>query len=369
MADQGFEEKSEKATPKKREEARKKGEVARSAELPSVAVLLASLLTLSLFGTYTCGYLEAVMRRSFMSPVSVHAGLTEILTFGKGMILAFIKTMLPLFSAIVFAAIAGNCVQTGFLLSSEAIKPKLSKLDPVKGFGKLFSSRSFMELFKSFLKLGIVAWVAWISIKGEMKTLSVLGGMGAASIIGYIFQSLFRIFLRCTLAMIFMVALDYAFQKWDYEKRLRMSKKEVKDELKKTEGDPLIKSRIRSIQLQMARRRMMQDVPDADVVITNPTHVAVALKYDGLSMNAPRVVAKGAGKIAERIKRIASEHGVPVVENKALARGLFESVEIGREIPDSLYHGVAEVLAYVYRLGKSRGRRIGMGRPRAARRK
>ena len=165
---------------------------------------------------------------------------------------------------------------------------------------------------------------------------------------------MFRIILKCTLAMLVLVVADYAFQKWQFEKRIRMTQKEIKDEFKKTEGDPLVKSRIRSIQMEMARKRMMQDVPKADVVVTNPTHFAVAVRYDGIQMGAPQVIAKGADHIARRIKEIAREHQIPIVENKELARNLYSVVEIGHEIPASLYQAMAEVLAYIYRLKTAR---------------
>jgi flagellar biosynthetic protein FlhB len=207
-----------------------------------------------------------------------------------------------------------------------------------------------MELFKSLLKLGIVGGIAFLSIKGEMNNLPFLGEMEVPSIVAYILQAIFKIFIRCAMAMILLVALDYAFQKWEFEKKIKMSKKEIKDEFKTTEGDPLVKSRIRSIQMQMARKRMMQAVPEADVVITNPTSVATALKYDSALMEAPKLLAKGAGKIAERIKELAVQHDIPVVENKELARSLYSLVEIGEQIPPALYQAVAEVLAYVYRL-------------------
>lgn len=350
MAEKSFEDKTEKATPKKRQEARKKGEVAKSRELPSVAVLLASLIALTIFGSYMHTHIKTIMGLAFSLPILNDLNVPDLMAFAREMVFLFILTLCPLLVAVVVAAILSNIMQVGFMLSGESIKPKMSKLDPIKGFGRLFSKQSFMELFKSLLKLAIVGGVGYLTIKGEMKNLFLLGDMELNSIIDYILVTTFKLFVRCTLAMIFIVAIDYAFQKWDFEKRLRMSKKEVKDELKKTEGDPLIKSRIRSIQLQMARKRMMQEVPKADVVITNPTHLAVALKYDGSVMNAPKLLAKGAGEIAKRIRDLAEKHDIPIVENKELARTLYSIVETGQEIPAFLYQSVAEVLAYIYKL-------------------
>jgi flagellar biosynthetic protein FlhB len=241
-------------------------------------------------------------------------------------------------------------MQVGFIFSGESITPKLSKIDPIKGFGRLFSKQAFMEFAKSLLKLTIVGGIAFLTVKDEMKNFGLLGDMELNSIFIYILKIFFKIFIRCSLAMIILVVIDYVFQRWEFENRIKMTKQEIKDEFKKSEGDPLIKSRIKSIQMEMARKRMMQDVPEADVVITNPTHLAVALKYDSSTMKAPKLVAKGSRKIAEKIKNIASEHNIPILENKELARNLFSLVEVGQEIPPALYQTVAEVLAYIYRL-------------------
>ncbi len=355
MAEKSYEDKTEKATPKRRQEARKKGQVAKSRELPSVAVLSASLITLSTFVSYMYSHIRTIMGRSFSFSVCNNFNTQDFIAFGREMVTLFIMTLAPLFVAIVIAAVLFNVMQVGFLLSSESIKPKISKLNPIKGFGRLFSKQSFMELFKSLMKLTIVGGVGYLTIKGEIKNVSFLGDMELHSIIAYTLAAIFKLFVTCTIAMIVIVAIDYAFQKWDFEKKLRMSKKEIKDELKKTEGDPLIKSRIRSIQMRMARQRMMHEVPNADVVITNPTRLAVALKYDGLVMNAPKLLAKGAGGTAKRIKDLAGKHGIPIIENKELARSLYSLVEIGKEVPGVLYQSVAEILAYVYRL-KDKGR-------------
>ena len=354
MAEESFEDKTEKATPRKREEARKKGEVAKSRELPSVAVLLAGLITLTLFGSFMYSHIQIIMKGAFSLPILNDLSISDFMIFAQRMITLFIITISPLLAAVFITAILSNIMQVGFMLSAESIKPKLSKLDPIKGLGRLFSKQSFMELFKSLLKLAIVGGIAYLTIKSEMKNLSLLGDMELNSIIAYILLTIFKLFIRCTLAMIFLVVIDYAFQKWDFEKKLKMSKKEVKDEFKRTEGDPLIKSRIRSIQMEMARKRMMQAVPEADVVITNPTYLALALKYDNSVMNAPKLLAKGSGKIAERIKELAEKHDIPIVENKELARSLYSLVEIGQEIPPALYQAVAGVLAYIYKLKGNR---------------
>jgi flagellar biosynthetic protein FlhB len=350
MAEESFEEKTEQPTPKKRRELKEKGEVAKSRELPSVAVLLSALVVLSFFGSFMYNNVLIIMKGAFSLPTMNDLNISEFMKYAQDVISRFIILLSPLFAAIFITAILSNIMQVGLIISGESITPKFSKIDPIKGFGRIFSKQSLMELFKSLLKLTIVGGVAFFTVKGEMKNFSLLGDMEPNLIFIYILKMFFKIFIRCSMAMIVLVIIDYVFQRWEFENRIKMTKQEVKDEFKKSEGDPLIKSRIRSIQMEMARKRMMQAVPDADVVITNPTHLAVALKYDGLTMNAPKVLAKGPGKIAERIREMASEHNIPIMENKDLARNLYNMVEVGQEIPSALYQAVAEVLAYIYRL-------------------
>lgn len=362
MAEQSFEEKTEKPTPQRRQEARKKGEVAKSRELPSVAVLMAGIVTLTLFGSYMYNHIYKIISDSFTFMPLNGFDLHEFLGFAQRIIASLLATVAPLAAAVFVAALLANVAQIGFMLSGEPIKPKFSKLNPIKGFGRIISKQSLMELLKAMFKLAIIGTIAYWTIKSELDSIMVLWDTSLTSISAYIMGTMFKLFFRCALAMLFLVALDYAFQKWEFEKKLRMSKKEVKDEFKRTEGDPLVKNRIKSIQMQMARKRMMQAVPEADVVITNPTHLAVALKYDSRSMKAPKLLAKGAAKLAQRIRAEAEKHGVPVVQNEKLAQTLYYNVEDGQEIPVSLYQAVAEVLAYVYGLKnaglqRNRGRR------------
>jgi flagellar biosynthetic protein FlhB len=350
MAEQSFEEKTEKPTPKKRLDVRKKGEVAKSRELPSIAVLLSGLLVLAVSVSYMNSQIHVIMERAFKIVPSKDVSLLEIISLLQEMTGLFIIIVGPVMAAVFITAILSNIMQFGFLLSPESIRPKLSKLDPLKGFGRLFSAQSLMELSKSMLKLLIVGFISYLSVRSEMDNIPALIDMELKAIMSYILITIFKISIRCTLAMVLLAAADYAFQRWQFEKRIKMSQKEIKDEFKTTEGDPHVKSRIKSLQMEMSRKRMMQDVPKADVVITNPTHLAVALKYDGFAMNAPKLLAKGAGEIAAKIKEIANKHEIPVVENKPLARNLYASVDIGEEIPADLYEAVAEVLAYIYGL-------------------
>lgn len=350
MPKENFEEKTEKATPRKREDFRKKGEVAKSRELPSVAVLLAGIVTVVLFASYMNTHIQTIIKEGFAYIPIKKLNLQDFMIFARKMLWLFFLTISPLFASIFIAAIFSNVMQIGFRLSAESIKPKLSKLNPLKGFERLFSKQAFMELFKTLLKLATVGGVAYLMVKGEMKDVDKLWEMEINSIVTYTLIMIFKISIGCTLAMILLVVIDYSFQKWDFEKRLRMSKKELKDEMKRLEGDPLIKSRIRSIQMQMAKKRMMQDVPEAEVVITNPTRLAVALKYDPSVMSAPKILAKGAKKIAAKIRELAVKNNIPIIENKELAQSLYAFVDIGDDVPPNLYEAVAEVLAYIYKL-------------------
>ena len=220
---------------------------------------------------------------------------------------------------------------------------------------KFVSLRSLIELIKSFLKILYIGVIAWFVLRGELDSLPALIDMSVGQILGFIGMTSLKVMFYVSLAMAVLAAVDFAYQRWQHHKDLMMTKQEVKDEYKQAEGDPKVKGRIRQMQRQMASRRMMAAVPNADVVITNPTHLAIAIQYNAEEMFAPQIVAKGAGLVAERIKAIALEHDVPVVENKPLARTLFKSTEVGDAVPAELYRAVAEVLAYVYRLkGKAK---------------
>lgn len=350
MPPNDLQDKTEKATPKKRADARKKGQVAKSMDVSSVAVLLAGLSTLCLFVPFMHSRIALLMQDSFSMIKTPVLDMSNVLMMAETLVGRFIVIVIPVMLAVVVIALLANVMQVGVMVSVEKLRPELSKISPIKGFGRLFSKHSFMELFKSLAKLAIVSGVAYWTVEGEMGHLEAIGKMEVAGICGYILKVILKIFLRVCVIMLVVAAIDYAFQKWQFEEQLKMTRHEVKEEHKQSEGDPQVKSRIRRLQLEAARKRMMQEVPKADVVVTNPIHFAVAVKYDGLSMGAPQVVAKGADLIAQKIKTMAAEHGVPIVENKELARSLYKLVEIGEEVPSSFYQAIAEVLAYVYRL-------------------
>ena len=259
--------------------------------------------------------------------------------------------LLPIFAVFLVIGLVSNFVQIGFLVSAEAIKPKFSKLNPITGIkNKFFSIKSLEQLVKSLVIVCVVGLVAYRAIRREVPFFPPLLDSDPSVIVLTLYRSCMHLLWDALWLFILIAVADYSFQKWQHTQDLMMSKQEVKDEMKQTEGNPQIKSRIRSIQIQMARRRMMKEVPKADVVITNPTHLAVALKYDRGQMVAPVVVAKGAGVVAEKIKDVARSSQIPIVENKPLARALFRSVELGEAVPEDLYKAVAEILAYVYRL-------------------
>jgi flagellar biosynthetic protein FlhB len=267
------------------------------------------------------------------------------------------KTVLPLFVVAVISALIIGYAQVGFLFTLETLKVKGERINPLSGFKRIFSMRSVVELVKSIIKLVIVGWVAYSYLKTKQNEVVALMGSNLQDILAFIGYAVFSVAIRISFAMIILGFLDYLYQKFDYEKSLRMTKQEVKDEYKQTEGNPEIKSKIKQKQRQMSMRRMMQDVPKADVVITNPTHFAVALKYDPEKSTAPFVVAKGQDYIALRIKQVAADSNIQIVENKPLARTLYSTLDIGDAIPPELYQAVAEILAFVYNL-KNGGRAV-----------
>ena len=355
MPEQSFQEKTEQATPKKREEARKKGQTAKSREIGSIAILSAGALYMFFNAKDMTLKMGGLFRQIFTDIPSFaydEVGLASLLTKALEQ---YLWMILPVMLILCVVAILANVLQTGFILSVDPLTPKASKIDPIKGAGRLFSKRSFAEMSKSVLKIIIVGWAAFSILKDNTGHLMPLMYQEDVQIISLLGQISLKVVIRCCYVIFILAILDYLYQKWEFEQNLKMTKQEVKDEFKQTEGDPLIKSRIRSIQREMARRRMMEEVPKADVVITNPTHLSVAIRYSAAeNMAAPTVVAKGANKLAFRIRELAEEHKIPVMENKILAQNLYK-LDLGEEIPPQFYQAVAEILAYVYSLKKKRG--------------
>jgi len=350
MPEESYHDRTEQATPKRREEARQKGHVARSPELNSALVLLAGSVVLY----FVAG---AMMRQVLLTSKSIFQNLartTVTVSAIQGYFASILGTvavsLAPVVGTVMAVGLLSNYLQVGVVFSAEPLTPKFDKLNPWMGMKRLFSLRAVVELVKGLLKVAVVAWVASVTIQSKFPDYLRLSDQGIPEILAFLGRTTFHVTLRCALALLFLAILDYGYQRWEHERSLRMTRQEVREELKETEGDPLIRARIRSIQREMARRRMMKKIPEADVVITNPVHLAVALKYEAEKMNAPVVLAKGARLLAEKIKALAREHDIPIVEDPPLAQFLYKTTEIGMEIPVDAYKAVAEILGYIYRL-------------------
>ena len=343
-------EKTEQATDKRRDEARAKGQVAKSREIPSVAVLFACLIYFHFHAAGLLQKLMAMMSSSFRSAGQVVITMDTAPSLLTGYMFKVFFMLLPLLALICVVALAANILQVGMLFSTSALEPKLSKLNPLSGLKNLLSLKSAVELVKNIIKMSIVGFVSYQVIGDEIKNCLTLAEQSVWGILIYMGKISFKILVTTCWVLVLLALLDYLYQRWEYERGLRMSRQEIKEEFKNTDGHPTIKARIRRLQREMARKRMMAAVPTADVIITNPTHLAVALKYEQGKQSAPRVVAKGADLVAEKIREVARASNVPIVEDKPLAQVLYKMVKVEDSIPANLYRSVAEVLAYVYRL-------------------
>jgi flagellar biosynthetic protein FlhB len=349
MAGGGNQDKTEQATPKKQADARKKGQVAQSREIPSVVVLISAMTVFFFSGAWMLNHLGSIMGTVFAQLYQQSFNIETAHLFIWEIFQRIFLILAPLLTAVVIAGILSNVSQTGFLLTGETLTPKFNKLNPLSGIKRLFSMRSLVEVCKAVVKVTVIGTMAYVMLKKDMEQIPALVFLSVPDILAFFGKAAFSLGLYTSFVLILLAAVDFFFQQWQHGRDLRMSKQEVKDEHRQREGDPLVRSRIRAVQREMAMKRMMEAVPEATVVITNPTHLAVALKFER-HMHAPQVVAKGAGLIAERIKAVANENDVPIIEQKPLARALFKSVEVDHYIPGDLYHAVAEILAYVYRL-------------------
>ncbi len=350
MAQNDGQERTEEATPKRLRESREKGQVARSRELSSMAMLLSSAAALLFMGDgIVTGLLDifeknfTVSRERIFDPATL-PNLFLQTVFDAVLLLA------PLFILLTVVAVVSSIAISGWNFSGQALAFKWEKLDPVKGMGRIFAVRGLIELLKALAKFLLIGSVAVAVLWSKADAFMHLGDQPVDSALVQMANLLLWSFLAISLTMILMALLDVPFQLWDHARQLKMSRQEIKDEHKQTEGNPEVRGRIRQLQREMAQRRMMSDVPDADVIVTNPTHYAVALRYDQQRMGAPKVVAMGAELVAAQIRAIAAEHNVPVLSAPPLARALYHSAEIGEEIPAGLYQAVAQVLAYVFHL-------------------
>ena len=345
-------EKTEKATPKKRQDVRKKGQTAKSQDINTAVILLFVFAVLIFLGPSIIQNFLNIFLMTFEKYFLMDLTENSLETIAIETFLQLLKIIAPIFLVAIIAALIANYIQVGVLFTGEPLKMKLEKLDPLKGFKRIFSLRAIVELVKSILKVSIIGVIGFIFLQNNLPEILNLITSTPANSLAAVASVAGKMGLYMGGALLFIAILDYMYQKYDFEKNIRMSKQDIKDEHKNIEGDPLIKSRIKQRQREIATRRMMEEVPKADVVITNPTHYAVALKYDESKADAPIVVAKGVDFIAQKIKLIAKENDVVTVENRPLARSLYAETEIGQEIPEQFFKAVAEILAYVYRVQK-----------------
>lgn len=343
-------ERTEEATAKRLSEAREKGDIPRSRELNTTLILMVGSISLLVFGESIGNGLGEIMRRGFLLERKHIFDTGMMLTFFGDILKDAFIVILPIIVLCIVAIFISPMLMGGFNFATKALQPDITKLDPIKGLKKLFSVQGLMELVKSILKVVLVGGIGFLLIWYLFKKILYLGELEFEHAYRASTQMVGWFLLVVCSSIILIAAFDVPFQRWSYKKKLRMTKQEVKEERKNTEGNPEIKGKIRQMQLQAAMRRMMEEVPKADVVITNPTHFAVALKYEEGKMGAPRLVAKGSDLIAARIREIAEENRVPIVSAPPLARAIFFSTELNDEIPSRLYIAVAQILAYVYQL-------------------
>jgi len=353
-------ERTEAPTGRRLEEARRKGQIARSAELPTAFMILGAAAFLSWAGpgwsralTELIPTLLGQVELGEWQPEAIHGLSLDVLGL-------FLRVALPPILVLAVVGIGANLLQVGFLFTAQPLEPRWGKLNPFEGLKRLLGTHALVELLKAPLKLAVIGGVAYITVKPHVAELVILAGRDPWATVVTVSGLTLALLWRIGAAYLALALLDYSYQRWSHRRGLRMSREEVKEEMRQSEGDPRVRARSRTLHRQYAMRRMMSQVPKADVVVTNPVHLAVALKYDRATMRAPQVVAKGLRLVAEEIKKRARAAGVAVVEHPPLAQALYKSVALGGEIPASLYRAVAEVLAYVYMLSqRQRARSLG----------
>jgi len=356
MPDEDKEARTEKATPKQRNEARQKGNVAQSPEVGSVLVLFFGVVVVWLFGSFISSRLQDLMRSTFNTYTSVEITPSSAQAILVQTILRMGVMLAPVLLVLIVAAVASSTIQFGFLWSPQALKPKLDQIRPKLNRINFLGKDKLVDLAVAVAKITLISLVAYWSLKAYLPRFLPLMDQGVPQIVSFMVGVAFRISIRIIVLLIVLAIVDYFWKRHRYEEKLKMTKQQVKDERKNVEGDPMIKGHIRGLQLKVSMQRMMSQVPKADVVITNPTHYAIALRYDPETMPAPKVIAKGARLLAERIIELATMHHVPIVQNRPLAQALYKAVEVGGFIPMAFYHAVAEVLAYIYAIGHARRR-------------
>jgi flagellar biosynthetic protein FlhB len=354
MSDSDDSQKTEDPTGRRLQEAHDSGNVANSREVNNLFMILALTISVVAFGGSISRDIVNMSLPFLEAPDKIPTDIGHLTTLGwklMGMIL--LAGAAPLALALI-AAFGAGYLQFGLILSGESLMPSLDKISPLEGLKRIFSLKSFSEFVKGLLKLAVVGSIAFWILMPSIGDLHRLIGMEMAQLLAVIRQLADRLLIAVLSSMIVITIADIMYQRYEHMKQLRMSRQELKDEQRESEGDPLVKGRLRQLRMERARKRMMAEVPKADVVVTNPTHYAVALRYEQVEMNAPKVVAKGIDAVALKIREVATEAGVPVVENPPLARGLYASVEIDQEVPAEFYKAVAEVIGYIYKLKRRR---------------
>lgn len=349
------EEKTEQATDARREEFRKRGQVAMTRELGTALFFLVAAGLMYVAGRFFLQNFVEIFNRTMGGELitKVRDGnIRDVFSFTS---LKMVILLAPVMGIALILGVVSQVAQTGFLQIEDALTPNFEKLNPLKSLGRIFSMRGLADLLKSFLKMLAIGLVMYLILRNEIHQVPYLTGWSMEQIFSYFGAIVYKLLFVTGLFMLVLAAADYFFQRWQLEKDMMMTKQEVKEEMKSRDGDPLIKARIRKIQREVANRKMMQSIPKADVVITNPTHIAVVLKYSD-KYPAPQLVAKGADFVAEKIKEIARENNIPIIENKPLARTIYKTMKIGQIIPRELFVAVAEVLSYVFRLRKKKRR-------------
>lgn len=358
MADAEGQEKTEKATGKKLQDGRDKGQVARSVELSSFVVFSTGLIMIFVAKEFIGGQLSYLSKEIFNTLDSLTLNKTVVQLYAIKIALFFFITLSPVFIGLILMAFVVNIAQVGYKFSGKALAPKLDKLNFFRGFKNIFgSARSAVEVAKSLSKFILIGLFTYTVIKSMIADSIFLPEYSIDAIINFMSDSAVSLIWKLSLVYAVFAAIDFIYQRYKFNKEMMMTKQEVKEEMRQSEGDPLVKSKIKSLQYAASRRRMMKEVPTADVIITNPTHYAIALKYNPAKKSSPMVIAKGVDELAQRIKKIAMEHNVPLHEDRELARSLYKMCDVGEEIPEVLYHAVAKVLAYIFSLKNKKKRK------------
>ena len=349
MAEDTGQERTEDATGKRRDDFRKKGQVAQSKEVGTAALLTSALLLWIFYARYFWADLAKMMAAMLRSLGEIPVTNLGVLNLFGEMVKLLATLIWPVFLLTLIVGFFASFLQVGPLFSTQVFQPDISKFNPIKGMAKFVSKRSAIEMVKSVSKVALIGFVAYRTVANEFENALLLISMELQQTLIFLGETAFLVMAKSCGIIIALAVIDFVFSRYEMEQKMKMTKQEIKEEFKETEGDPHQKAHIRSMQQQMARKRMMAEVPNADVVITNPTHFSVAISYDRAAMDAPQIVAKGADHLAFRIREIARKHEVPIVENKPVARALYK-MEVGDEVPEEMFKAVAEVLAYVYSL-------------------